>query len=75
MGCPDPAGWSLLCAIWRWRVIIGGLVSIMSTPSGITLVKTSGEMVRVSMGWREAQHNVSSGGKRCRYYILKRERR
>ncbi len=48
---------------------------MMSTPSGMALVKTSGVINRASMGEREFQPSVSSGGRRCSYWDLNRERR
>jgi len=47
---------------------------MMSTPSGVALVKTSGDMVRVCMGRRESQHAMAFGWGRCGYWVCKRER-
>ena len=53
-GVPLHGGVVPLCALARYCAIIGGLVSIMSTPTKTAFVKTSVEMVRVSMGSRES---------------------
>jgi len=45
------------------------------TASGMALVKTYGEMVRVSMGKRESQQGVASGRRRCGYKTHKQKRR
>jgi hypothetical protein len=48
---------------------------MMSSPFEMSVVKTSGEMARVSTGKRVSKHCVASGGNRCGYWIRKRERR
>jgi hypothetical protein len=43
---------------------------MMPIPSGMTLVKTSGETVRLSMGMRESQPFLASGGRMCVYWFF-----
>ena len=56
-----------MCDLGRCCAIIGELASTMCTPSGKPLVKTSGEIDRVSMGKREAMFYVALGWRRCGY--------
>jgi hypothetical protein len=48
---------------------------MMSTPTGMALVKNSGEIVQVSIGRRESQPCVAFGERRRGYLSLNRERR